>query len=215
MRRVVGHAYAERGFTLVELVMTITIMGLVIAPLSMAVVSALNLAPESGARTKAATQIDATLRALSADVGNASKVTTVGRTGKITNYAAGMVMDRGRGTVNCRPTGTTDLFDSRWTDLGGAPPAIATARYYLQWTTPAGSTFTAVELHRAPSTGSDPQVYLQGYCTGTESVATVDVVPPDDDASFNEEVTLTTRLRDTPTSAQDTTVFAAVVRTNA
>jgi hypothetical protein len=198
-------------------------MGIVIAPLSMALVNALNFVPESGARTRTATQYDATLRAISTDVGNATKVNTAGRTGKITNYAGspatctdtvgtGCLMDSGTNkAVSCAASGTTNLFDSRWSDLGASSPTIETARYSLTWTRPAGATYSAVELVRTPSTGS-PQTYLTGYCQGTEAVASVDVIAEDENASFNEEVKLTTRLRDTVKGAQATTVFAGFVR---
>ncbi len=45
----------ESGFTLPEMVVTIAIMGIVIAPLSMALIQALTLVPQSGARTQTAT----------------------------------------------------------------------------------------------------------------------------------------------------------------
>ena len=45
----------ELGFTIVELLVTITIMGLIVTPLSMAAIQALNLVPDSGSRTQVAT----------------------------------------------------------------------------------------------------------------------------------------------------------------
>ncbi|HET9729451.1 MAG TPA: hypothetical protein VFR41_08535 [Acidimicrobiia bacterium] len=61
----------EAGLTLVEMLATIIIMGLIIGPLSMAMVEALNIIPQSGQRTQSATDYSRLQQALADDASQA------------------------------------------------------------------------------------------------------------------------------------------------
>jgi len=75
---------SEAGFTLVEMVVVIVIMGIVIAPLTIAINESLNLVPESGAQSQTATDADRFQTTLAGDIASATQVNvdkTVGNNG--------------------------------------------------------------------------------------------------------------------------------------
>jgi hypothetical protein len=67
-RRRVGNDDREAGFTLVDAVASFVIMGIVIAPLTIALVQAMNVIPSSGVRTHTATDMSRLQSVFTADV---------------------------------------------------------------------------------------------------------------------------------------------------
>ena len=64
----------EHGFTMIELVTTVVIMGLIVVPLSMIALQALQLVPATGARTQGATDRSRLISQFSDDVANAQQI---------------------------------------------------------------------------------------------------------------------------------------------
>lgn len=64
----------DRGFTLVEVIATVVIIGLVVGPLATGLVQALNLVPQSGRRTRLATDLTRLQLTTSNDIAQATQV---------------------------------------------------------------------------------------------------------------------------------------------
>ncbi len=74
IRRSIARRADAAGFTVVDVIASVVITGIVIAPMSIALVQALNLVPESGARTTAATDMDRLQAAMNDDVAQAQSL---------------------------------------------------------------------------------------------------------------------------------------------
>ena len=65
----------DRGYTLIEVIATVAIMGIILLPLTTAVLQAMKLVPASGSRTRVATDVERLTNALSDDIAQAETMT--------------------------------------------------------------------------------------------------------------------------------------------
>jgi prepilin-type N-terminal cleavage/methylation domain-containing protein len=198
---------SEQGFTLVELLTTIVIMGLVVTPLSIVMTQALTLVPESSERTKSSTDADRLVRDFSNDVANANLFSGLRVRNMVTN-----TNDSGSGTVACSPTaGERYLILAWWTDqgLGSPDPSLKAAAYRLRWV-PQGAGITRVEVVRS----APDRVSLTGYCraspTADPQVARVTITPPT--SATREHVQVELNLRDRRGASLPRLVVGGTVR---
>jgi hypothetical protein len=215
----------EAGFTLVDVVASVVLMGIVIGPLSISLVQSLQLVPAAGGRTQGATDREAVVRWYAQDISGANGVATYNTdtnswllgTVAVLNSPAN-VWDQGTGTVTCKPPGTTpdtNLFStlsqdlSRIPDATVNPPVVAAdsmlTTWYLRWTAAPGPV-TTVELRRSifditTLTTVRDTTLMTKYCKGSETVATVTITPKNPYAStpvYQEFVRTDLNLRDNP-----------------
>jgi hypothetical protein len=198
-----------------ELLASICIMGLVVAPLAVTLTQALNFVPESSARTKVATDTDRLLREFSNDIASANMVPNAGR---VLNVPTGM-WDSGSGPPIACPTSLnpTPLIWSFSKDHGAGARANPqmTAIYWLKWF-PAASGFLRAEVWRQSATTNEP--LLVGYCRNIASdglpvdtnVATVTITPPT--STTSEQVEIHLRLRTRPDLPPTELVMSGAVR---
>jgi hypothetical protein len=200
--------------TTIELLTAVVIMGLVVAPLSIAMTQALNLVPESSERTKASTDTDRLLRDFSNDVANANDHPVLGR---VANFATiPFVKDRGTGQVACPTTASAPipqnlLIWAAWMDRASIAPVQKGALYILSWSR-VSADLVKVELLRMNEL-SQSDVYLTGYCQSSptaDPVATVTITPPG--KATRERVELTLNLRNRNGDPQQPLVLAGTVR---
>src|SRR5438552_848025 len=113
-RRRDSHVVDQRGLTVVELIIAVTISALIIAPLGGVLTQALNLIPENGERTKAATDRARLVWLFASDV--AQSQGTRERFDFSSSYPA-----PGSKTVVC-PGGTTAELNALQATPGGPGP---------------------------------------------------------------------------------------------
>jgi prepilin-type N-terminal cleavage/methylation domain-containing protein len=192
----------ERGFTLVEMVATIVIMGLVMAPLCMALLQAMNLIPASSARTQVATDTDRLVSQFSDDVAQTqdyvnNPANTAGDPNSIYWMLYGLASDtQSQGTIPCPASAPTPvislLVTPFWYDLTTAVPPDhpqTIAFWRLKFTNPGGgSTRLMVEVQRSADNATWP-TYLTAYCAPGLSVATVTTRAPLDPVQHPNEDT--------------------------
>ena len=219
----------ERGFTLVETIATVVIMGLVMGPLAMTVVQALNLVPQSGQTTQNATDNQRVLTQFADDIAQAQLLVQY-------NPWSAPFWEIGNPpwwtTSNTSPTAcsgaatSASLLDDYWADKSqGAGAATSRSSYVLQFAPVSGSTTLAtVELDRqywAAWPGGTPPpdttTKLQsGYCNyglgGDTQTATVVSIAPDHQATFNEQIQMTLNLRGSSGVMQTAVTLDGTVR---
>ena len=197
----------QRGFTVVEMVTCVVLMGIVVAPLALAVSQAINLVPEDRARSEAAIDRSLVLNRFSDDLANAS------------GFFWNVLPVPGEHVHACPATGAgpVHLFVPVWE--GNA--AIYTATFV-----PTGGTTTRVEVNRAPfsggAAGTDSTV-LTGYCDPADGAPPIDVhrVAPDVSGEVGtlpseyERLRVILRLRSQPDDAVEVTNFEAMLRVSA
>ena len=230
----------EDGYTLVELLATVVIMGIVMAPLSMVVVQSLTLVPQAGARTHSAIAHQRIINQFATDAATAnpschevacpspgsvlvmsqwkSPYTAVdgGPSGTLTSE------DDGVGPLTCKAPGTadTDLVEFSSTDVASTGAPTTFARWLLRWTTkPAPVNNTRVELVRrewAAAASPREDVYQVMYCqsSGTvdSGVAKVTVINAGVAETTRESVTLELAMRDAAAELVPTVTLSASVR---
>ncbi|GIU90683.1 MAG: hypothetical protein KatS3mg010_1782 [Acidimicrobiia bacterium] len=191
----------ESGFTLVEMITSIVLMGIVIAPLGIAFTQAITLVPENKARTDAAIDRTFLLNRFSDDLANAQ------------GFFWNVLPPPGEHVHGCPSdaTGPAVLFFPHW-DLDGA---IYRARYE-----PA-SDATAVRVTRQPVvdgvTGAESDV-LAGWCVPGVDDAPIEVhriAPNSGDTgvpSEYERLRLIVRLRTQPDATVDAFDLEAALR---
>ena len=218
MRRVRARAARrqrdQRGFTLTEVVVVVVVMGLVVAPLALAVTQALKLTPDAGARTQVAT--DGTLLAdrFSADIAN-------------TNYNGGGVVTGGTGAfttrnVTCGETTPPAAFvipENGWivltTDTALKSTAPIVVAYSVVWTQVTGGYKFVLNRAYIPfnSTSWSPaKAMLTGYCKTGERVATLTNEAKGTDGRATRRVTMSVFLRRSISSDPTNVVVTASVR---
>ncbi len=227
----------ERGFTLVELVMTITIMGLVITPLSMAMIQALTLIPTSGARTQTATDGVRLQSALVSDISQAQGMDWIGfypgsaaplpifAEATPTSWVGGY--EWANIGFTCQ-AGTSVMFDT-WgsdglTSSGGVKtpntsgnPEPDTMYFWELWKTAYGSG-QKVEVHREVSTDggatkTDLGPFMTGYCLSTDAKPAVVTASQSNDGGYTQQsLNVTFNLRPSMSDPVHSTVLQAVAR---
>src|SRR4051794_3785532 len=190
MKRADRESCSEAGMTLVEMLATIVIMGLVMGPLTMAFVQAINLIPASSARTQAATDADRLLMDFSNDVAQAQIYRNYAPPGQVYFLAlAGSFPALGptapvAGPLTCAltipPVGTpvkTDMTDFWWTDKAQAGATQQSASWQLLQSNAAGR--VRVDVRRSSDAGATWTTSLTEYCTpGQGTIATITSTPP-------------------------------------
>ena len=202
----------ENGYTLVEVVAVIAILGVIVVPLCATLVQALNVVPQSGQRTQTATDNSRLLSTFSADIAQAQRIETfppaVGTgTGAVNLDTNANAIPTGTTTTfNCQ-TGTSPVIELTWRDrtqdlvdgFGNVIlplPLSSRATYSLVFTGVAGSSppLYKLDLQRVSvlrgGPASTPVSYLQSvYCSSDDAVVTVNVVPANA-STYNEEVSI-------------------------
>ncbi len=199
-----GRNEHEGGFTLPELIVTVVIMGVVVAAISTALVQALKLPGVSQNRSAIAVQRSFLIQQFSDDVGNATQIfpkLLVASTCPVTAPPA---------------AGTTiAIVQLKWdepSDIPGYGPQ--TIDYNLVYK-PYNATVRLVEIHRVSTRGGDEKV-LTGYCV--KSDASVVGLYTDSLGNYGgsgfparvEKVAL--RIRDTVADPQITVTLEAAAR---
>jgi prepilin-type N-terminal cleavage/methylation domain-containing protein len=192
----------ERGFTLVEVVTTIVIMGLVMAPLCSALIQAMNLIPASSARTQVATDTDRMVSQFSDDVAQTqdyvnNPANTAGDPKAVYWMLYGIASDTPSvGTIPCpasAPAAVIQLLVTPWwydltTVVPPDHPQIL-AFWRLRFTDPGGgSTRFMVEVQRSGD-NANWTTYLTAYCAPGQNVATVTTRAPLDPVQHPNEDT--------------------------
>jgi prepilin-type N-terminal cleavage/methylation domain-containing protein len=189
----------DDGFTLVEMIVAIVIMGLVVAPLCMALTQAMNLVPTTSAREQVATDSERLLEQFSADVaqttaltgtpapngnvwlrGGAFEGTTVATPGVVACPAGGSLAS---GASTTSPVATFWHLDS------GAIPAghNLSQIWQIKFTNIGSSKYKAEIQRRVWDQTADPSqlslppfaTFLTGYCTpGASPVVQIVTMAP-------------------------------------
>jgi len=208
--------------------MTVVIMGLIIAPLSMALVQALNLVPQSGARTQDATDDQHSLQQWTDDVSQSEYAVVANGASHQglwvlapTQTLATWTLQSASSTFACPATANSLLlYWGFWSDppapLGGTMPGAAYSVNFSAPSPPAANGMMVAELHRVPSVGLTPQpgdtVLRRGYCLpGESTTARMDATPQ---AGVQENFMLTFKVHDTPspTTSLVTSIYNASAR---
>jgi prepilin-type N-terminal cleavage/methylation domain-containing protein len=194
----------ERGFTLVEMLATIVIMGLVVAPLTAALMEAINLIPAAGDRTKLATDTVLVEKQFSDDVADAQFFWNIPASAvpfQEPATGAWTLANSTSPTQSCGAAANVFAFYAAWTDTGaGATDTRAKAALWAWGVTGSGTTQQVV-LTRTfwPDTSSghtnDPAVtMLTGYCKSGDNFFSVNTTAPTANQSY-EDVQFTFSLR--------------------
>jgi prepilin-type N-terminal cleavage/methylation domain-containing protein len=202
------HPEDKGGFTLVEVVMTVVIMGLIIAPLSMAMIQALNLVPQSGARTQDATDDQHALQQWADDVSQTERALVANGPHSAlgvlspTQTLATWTMQNASWTFACPSVAEKDmLFIGWWSEPAG--PLVSTTpgvEYYVNFSVPSPANGMMIaDLHRVPLVFLTEQpgdtILRHGYCSpGESSTARVDATAQ---AGVQENFMLTFKVHDT------------------
>jgi Tfp pilus assembly protein PilV len=186
----------ELGFTIVELLVTITIMGLIVTPLSMAAIQALNLVPDSGSRTQVATDSQLLTTIFSSDIAQMQQFSEQipwGNTLSLPSPAyntTGWTMTPGLDIFSATAVGTTDLFAVAWRDLGAPASSLRTFQYRAN-VTAVGTNTSRVEISRTEVGTTTSQMLLRVFCPATAWCVLLNAVQTSSegfrvDVSFNQ-----------------------------
>jgi prepilin-type N-terminal cleavage/methylation domain-containing protein len=181
----VNQEQRERGFTMVEVVTVVVIMGLVIAPLCMALTQAMNLIPQSSARAQAATDNDRLLATFSDDVaqtqvyvnGPANQWYCIAVNNPVcqpTTSASGSYTTPA--TVPAVQTLYQFLYLS-WQDAGVSPAVVYQVWWRLRLSPGGGPGRMQVEVQRSTDNVTY-STYLTAYAAVNKAIAVVTTSPP-------------------------------------
>jgi prepilin-type N-terminal cleavage/methylation domain-containing protein len=207
---------SDDGYTLVEMIAAIVIMGLVIAPLCTAMIQSMKLVPTSGDRAQVATDSDRMVRQFSNDVGNAQSLTNGGTqvfntasTPKWTQNSSGPT------GYACDTTHTPPQFlEGAITIFGTSDQGAAgdrTAKTGLWYTRIGSGTIRSFKLRRTV-VGADDTVYINAYCQQGDNPVTIETIAPNVSTNVHEVMKLTLRLRDSFGNRLPDITFQAGVR---
>jgi prepilin-type N-terminal cleavage/methylation domain-containing protein len=210
----------EAGLTLIELLVTVVVLGAIAFPLCVAFTQSLSAIPDSGERSQAATDRDRTFLLFSDDVaqsqmtvdllpgatpGQGSQTTTCPGPGQLDMLMSFSGLDR---PINTGPGLTTVAFWSRYDTFASAGPSGTTKivlyrRVGKEWSD------VAVGLSSFGGPRYVSKIVLKGYCTPGAELAKVTLTPR---ATGGKTVQLTLTLSDTPKSAPSRVVFHGTTR---
>ena len=165
---------SEDGFTLVEMITTIVIMGLVVVPLCTVMLQSLTLVPQSGSRTQSATDNTRLITQFEDDIAVAntncwwfacssggipakvtinSQFTGVSHWWGYTDGGSTGTLSNAPGALDCLPSGSADSYiEMSWSlDQTASPVPLGpnSVYYLLRWTNrPAPAGYVAVDLVR-------------------------------------------------------------------
>lgn len=191
----------ESGFTVVEMITCVVLMGIVVAPLTLALLQAITLVPANKVRTQAAIDRTFVLNRFSDDVANAQ------------GFLWDLFPTRGEHAQACPATAADAVLAFPY---WGGDGAIYRARFAP------GSGATAVRVTRQPVTGGVPRTesdVLTGYCVPGDGQAPVEVhrIAPDPAGlagppSEYERLRLLVRVRPGPADPVETVDLEATLR---
>ncbi len=205
-----------------ELIATIVIMGLVIAPLCTALMQSLNLVSTTGDRTQLATDADRAIKLFSDDVADAQTIynaaagaTTIFQMNSGTTWTQS---SSGPSPVACANSGADWIFVGgtflamQYADQGlGGDPTLLTVDYYATIT--GSGPIRRVQIGRA--IGSSRDIIMTGYCQ-TGDIANPPVIvsatAPGAANPFNEQVQAQITLRDSIGNLRPAITLVGVVR---
>ena len=182
----------ERGFTMVEVVTVVVIMGLVIAPLCIALTQAMNLIPQSSARAQAATDNVRLLSTFSDDVaqtqiyinGVSNQIFWLGayNLDPVANSWAGPTTPSSAtyttpATVPATPA-TQSLLYLSWQDAGVSPVVGYQVWWRLRLSAGGGPGRMQVEVQRSTDNFTTYSTYLTAYAGVNKAIAIVTTSPP-------------------------------------
>lgn len=154
---------AEHGFTLTELLVAVVLMGLIVGPLSMALVQSFTILPQASARSQAAIERRFAIDAMEDDVANATTISHLPGSVPVVGQPAvpGLF-----GIAFCAANATADFLRMSWTDV-----TSRRARWEITYTS-ATATRSAMTLTRTPErldgtwvADGQPEQWDVGYCT--------------------------------------------------
>jgi hypothetical protein len=194
---------AEDGLTLTELIATIVIMGLVMAPLCTAFIQALKMIPQSGTRTQVATDNDRLLLAFSDDVAQTqlwvNQANTPGITATNTWFPTFSLRPTASvtGRVQCPSVATTtQLLTLFHSDPASSSPHNLWQDWQVVFTSVVGSPSVMMQVQRrdrdtTSSFTSAWDTLTTGYCTPLQTdVAVLTAVAPQAQPPTDGNITL-------------------------
>ncbi len=191
----------ERGFTTIELLTAMTVLGLVTGALVMLLTQVLTVAPDTGAHIRVVAADERALRRVAGDITRADHLRVPD--------------DATRTLVTVLAPGTTANASSMLPCAAGAHAAVfqgaeggATFQYDLELSATADEV-VAVQLVR--SGAGTREIVRDGYCVPGETAATVRAAAPD---GHQVDVTVTLALHDRPAAGAPVTsaAFGATAR---
>jgi prepilin-type N-terminal cleavage/methylation domain-containing protein len=189
---------SEHGFTLIELIATIVIMGLVFVPLCAAVNQALNLIPQASTRGDAATDMDRIQEQFAIDTESAQiwQNFAISQTTLDTNtwfpFFADAIPDPGYrpttpevGTINCQSSNTALIATKTYHHDATSPTAHNNWEQWQPNFTAINSGTTQVDLQRDevdttinPNVSTPWVTYTTAFCKPGDPVLTVTSFAP-------------------------------------
>ena len=139
---------SERGFTAVELIIVVVILGLIAVPLSMSVTQALKLMPEANARSTSASTRFFLTDTWARDTLNTTTITTPATDGTSFGWCPLF-----------QTSGTQPFFETNWKD-GATTISVKYEAVYA--TPPGGGSIRRVDVRRTEN--GSPDIVATGYC---------------------------------------------------
>ena len=200
----------EHGFTLVEMLTCIVLMGLVMLTLCVAVTQSLTVIPRSGARSQLAADADALLKVFTEDIAQAQTI----QVGGVVAFNFPSTQNN-TGPILTACTNTCATFGCGWLLIGGfkdqslgstAPQQTTLLRIVISGTA-AQRTVEIYDLRK----GIDSR-YLSGFCRPTDTqVVSIQTFAPSG-GQLNERVRVVLNLRDKTGDLQAPIYLDAAVR---
>jgi len=199
---------SDGGFTIVELCLTIVIMGLVMGPLTMALTQALRQIPANGARSQRSTDTNQLAYAFSDDVAQTQSFHDYGTVfapqPPPTPPTAGVYFDSTASppvqipvatVVTCPSSaGQADVYSFAWTDQGLGGTKSAQPTYTAVFSATQTANLFRMDVRRVDSVFGTDQTLFTGYCnTNDAPITTFDSWPS---AREHYEIHMWLRLRD-------------------
>ena len=218
----------ESGFTLVEVIVYVVLIGIIIVPLATVTTQAIRFFPTSNARSQTAANLDRLQYQFADDVAEAQLMINfaLNQTASATNvWWPGIARHTSvvSGPITCaspapalNSSTTTKIFESVHNDLGITGSAVSD--FWQITFTNNGSSNLLMQLQRYDVTGSTTgptDTYLTAYCSSGASIGRVDTYEPQPNAPESGYVDLVLQnLSDNSGNAIDTINVQSAIRTS-
>ena len=215
----------EEGFTMAEMLSVIVILGIVMVPLCLTLVSSLTLVPQSGTRTQNATDAARTIEQFSDDIEQSQGIWLY--TNNSTSVRVLEVLTTGFNEVSLAPTmpscqtltaSPTYLFFTLALDQGaGGGNVLTLSRWYATAAGTSTDKQRPVTLQREDFVNGTPdQVMMSGFCStvvGAPKPFEIAAVAPSAlTNTTSEQVDLTVSLYDKTGASQPPVKLSATAR---